>query len=79
MNYKIIKPERRSPHLGAFIEGVDLSKPLSDDAVAEIKAALLEFCVIFFRNQHITGEQHLAFASHFGELDTPHPPRGQRE
>ena len=73
MNYEIIKTERRSPHLGAFVEGVDLTQPLEDAAIAEIKAALLEFYVLFFRNQHITGEQHLAFAARFGELDTPHP------
>jgi taurine dioxygenase len=73
MNYQTIKAERRSPHLGAFIEAVDLTQPLADAAVAEIKAALQEFSVIFFRNQHITGEQHLEFAAHFGELDSPHP------
>ena len=73
MNYQIIQAERRSPHLGAFIEGVDLTQPLDAPAVAEIKGALLEFGVIFFRNQHISGAQHLEFAAHFGELDTPHP------
>ncbi len=73
MSYQIIQAERRSPHLGAFIEGVDLAQPLDVAAVAEIKAALLEFGVIFFRNQHITGEQHLEFAAQFGELDEPHP------
>ena len=73
MGYKIISTERRSPQLGAFIQGVDLTRPLSAPAVAEIKAALLEFGVLFFRDQHITGEQHLAFAAHFGELDEPHP------
>ena len=73
MSYQIIKTARRSPHLGAFIEGVDLCKPIEDAAIAEIRAALLEFGVIFFRDQHISGEQHLAFAAHFGELDEPHP------
>jgi len=73
MRYQIITAERRSPHLGAFIAGVDLTRPLDAAAVAEIRAALLEFGVIFFRNQHITGAQHLQFAAHFGELETPHP------
>ena len=73
MTYQVLKVARRSPHLGAFIEGVDLSQSLSAAAVDEIKAALLEFGVIFFRDQHISGEQHLEFAAHFGELDTPHP------
>ena len=43
MSYQVIKTERRSPHLGAFVEGVDLTQPLEETAVAEIKAALLEY------------------------------------
>ena len=73
MTYKIIEVERRSPHLGAFVGGVDLTQALEEAAIAEIKAALNEFCVLFFRDQHINGEQHLAIAGRFGELDTPHP------
>jgi len=73
MKYESIRVQRRSPHLGAFIEGVDLTRPLDHATVAEIRAALLEFCVLFFRGQHITGAQHLEFAAHFGELETPHP------
>jgi len=46
MNYQVLKIARRSPHLCAFIEGVDLTQSLSATAVAEIKAALLE-CATF--------------------------------
>ena len=73
MAYQNIQVERRSPRLGAFIEGVDLTGPLEDETVAEIRAALLEFGVIFFRNQPVTGEQHLALAASFGEIEEPHP------
>ena len=73
MAYQTIEVERRSPHLGAWIRGVDLREELDAATVAEIRQALLEFHVIFFRDQPITGEQHLAFAAHFGELDNPHP------
>ena len=73
MNYEIIKTERRSPHLGAFVEGVDLTQPLDDATVLEIKAALLEFCVIFFRDQPISGEQHIEIGKRFGEIEEPHP------
>ena len=73
MAYQNIQVERRSPHLGAFVEGIDLAKPLEDEIVAEVRAALLEFGVIFFRNQPITAEQHLALAARFGEIDEPHP------
>ncbi len=54
--------------LGAELSGVDLSRPLSDAAIGEIRAALLGHHVIFFRDQHLTPEQHLAFGHRFGEL-----------
>lgn len=54
--------------LGAEIGGVDLSRPLSDEALAEIRRAFVENLVIFFRDQAITPEQHKAFARHFGDL-----------
>ena len=73
MTYEIIEVQRRSPHLGGFVRGVDLTRPLDDAAVAEIRAALLEFSVLFFRDQPITGEQHLELAARFGEIDEPHP------
>lgn len=54
--------------LGAEIGGVDLSRPLSDDRIGELRAALLKHHVIFFRDQHLTPEQHLNFGRRFGEL-----------
>lgn len=53
--------------LGAEISGVDLSQELSDETIGEIRQALLDHLVIFFRGQDITPEQHLAFAKRFGE------------
>ncbi len=53
--------------LGAEIGGVDLSRDLSDNTVADIRHALLEHLVIFFRDQDITPDRHLAFARRFGE------------
>jgi len=55
--------------LGAVIEGIDLSQPLADAAVAEMRNALNEHGVIFFRDQKLTPEQHIAFAERFGEID----------
>ena len=55
--------------LGAEISGVSLSDNLSDDVIAEIRGALLEHLVIFFRDQQITPEQHLSFAKRFGPLE----------
>ena len=73
MEYKDIRAIRRSPHLGAFIEDVDLGSTLSKETVAEIRSALLEFGVLFFRNQSLTEAQHLELGSQFGTLDEPHP------
>ncbi len=53
--------------LGAEIGGVDLSQDLSDDTTAEIRQALLDHLVIFFRDQNITPDMYLAFAHRFGD------------
>lgn len=53
---------------GAEISGVDLSRDLDDEIVAEIRAALCEHAVIFFRDQDLTVEQHKTFARRFGEI-----------
>ena len=73
MSYKQISTTRRSPYLGAFVDGIDLSQPLTKETVAEVRSALLEFSVLFFRNQSVSDSEHLRFAAYFGELDTPHP------
>ena len=54
--------------LGAEISGVDLSEDLPDDVLAEVRAALLDNCVIFFRNQSLTPKQQLRFARRWGEI-----------
>jgi len=36
-------------HIGADIDGVDLSRPLSAATVAEIRGAFLKWKVVFFR------------------------------
>src|SRR5262245_27100327 len=54
--------------LGAEIGGVDLAQSVSDEIIADIRAALLAHHVIFFRDQHLTPAQHLAVGRRFGEL-----------
>jgi len=54
--------------LGAEVAGVDLSGPLCDRVIGEIRAALLDHLVIFFRDQHLTAEQQLDFGRRFGQL-----------
>ncbi|WP_020202469.1 TauD/TfdA family dioxygenase [Cupriavidus sp. WS] len=62
-----------SAHIGARIDGVDLRAPLPPAQVAAIRAALLKWKVVFFRDQHLSHEQHIAFARQFGELTVGHP------
>lgn len=58
--------------LGAEIDGVDLSGPLSDATIAAIRRALVEHQVIFFSDQSLTPEQQVAFGRRFGPLNI-HP------
>jgi alpha-ketoglutarate-dependent taurine dioxygenase len=62
-----------SAHIGAEIHGVDLTQKLSAQQVAGIRAALLKWRVVFFREQFLTHEQHVAFSAQFGELTLGHP------
>ena len=55
--------------LGAEISGIDL-KDTSDENINKINDLLLEHKVIFFRNQKITEEEHMALAEKFGPLET---------
>ena len=63
-----IKIDRIAGALGAEISGIDLSQSLPDAVIAEVRAALPENLVIFFHDQHLTPEQHLAFGHRFGEF-----------
>ena len=62
----------QTPGIGAFISGLDLREPLPDEIVAGLRAALVQWKVIFFRDQHLSEDQHIRFARQFGELEV-HP------
>jgi len=55
--------------IGAEISGLDLSQPLDDATVRELDTALAEFGVLFFRDQSLTPEQHIALAERLGGID----------
>ncbi len=61
-----------TPTIGVEISGLDLSRPLDQPTLTDLRQALLDWKVIFFRDQDITTEQHLAFARSFGDLEI-HP------
>ncbi|MFM1960968.1 MAG: hypothetical protein RL588_2485 [Pseudomonadota bacterium] len=58
--------------LGAEISGVDLSQDLPDAVIAEIRGALVEHQVIFFRDQALSPARQVAFGRRFGPLNI-HP------
>jgi taurine dioxygenase len=64
--------EPLSPTIGAEVHGIDVGSDLSDDTIATLRQGLLDHKVLFFRDQHVTTEQHLAFGRRFGELEI-HP------
>lgn len=55
--------------LGMEIVGLDLSRPTDDEVIAALRKALAENCVLLFRNQKLTPDQHIAFSRRFGELE----------
>ncbi len=54
--------------LGAELGGVDLAAPLGDETYAEIRRAMVEHLVIFFRDQRLTPEQQIALTARFGAV-----------
>ena len=68
----MLKILKESSCLGATISNIDLSQKISDENKKEIKRALAENEVLFFRNQDITPNKHKKFASIFGKLQS-HP------
>ena len=61
------------PTIGAEISGVDLRYPLSEATRDEIRTAILDYKVVFFRDQDLDRDQHAAFARQFGPLYSGHP------
>ena len=61
-----------TPTIGAEVLGIDLGQPLTPSQFDQIHSALMRHLVIFFRDQHLSIEQHKAFGRRFGELDI-HP------
>ena len=60
-------------HIGADIDGVDLSRPLDEATVGRLTDALHRHKVIFFRDQELDHAGQIRFARHFGELTYAHP------
>lgn len=69
LDYRAIGVHPLATWIGAEISGVDLASGPSDEQMAEIRRAFADYSVIFFRDNPMTPEQHIAFARRWGEID----------
>ena len=67
-----------TPHLGAIVQAIDLSEPMSETAFQALKAVYLDYSVLVFPDQALSQAQHKAFASRFGALHT-HPMHARQQ
>jgi len=70
--YSLFKIKPLSPTIGVEISDIDLSIELTPALRSELHRALLEWKVLFFRDQNINYKQHISFARNWGDLEI-HP------
>ena len=61
-----------TPHMGAVVDGVDLSSPMSDGVFARVREEFLRHLLLVFRGQQLKPEDLIDFSDRFGDLDV-HP------
>ncbi len=66
MNMKLRK---LTEHTGAEVLEINLAHPLDDAAILGIRRALVEHCVLVFRDQDIALDEQIAFSERFGLLE----------
>ncbi len=72
----VIEVHPLTVHIGAELRNVSLADASRDgELFAELKALLLRYKVLFFRDQDITRAEHVALAERFGPLED-HPVAG---
>lgn len=77
-SYDSFETRPLTPHLGAEVAGVDLSQPLDEAVLADVRRAFADWGVLVFRDQHLDREAHKRFGRYFGELHT-HPMNYSRD
>ena len=68
MEYEAITVEPLSPHIGAEIGNIDLTRPLPNKQVKELHQAFIQYQVIFFRDQKINFDDQIRLGRYFGSL-----------
>lgn len=67
--YELLSIEPYTPNIGAVVHGIDLAGIGNETLRAELRKALAEFQVLFFRKQTLTPEQQIELAKVFGDPD----------
>ncbi|MFC5185169.1 TauD/TfdA dioxygenase family protein [Actinomadura harenae] len=67
----MIEFQPMTANIGAEVSGVDIGKPLDEEQVQTLRDGLLRHMVLFFREQHISDDEHVAFAKRFGTANMP--------
>ena len=68
IRYDAISVTPASPHIGAEIGDIDLTAPLPDAQLAQLRAAFIQYGVLFFRDQRISFDDQIRLAEYFGSL-----------
>lgn len=71
--YSHITVDPITPTIGAEISGIDLREPVTPELAADIRKALHDWRVVFFRDQYIDNDQLKTFGRAFGPLTPAHP------
>lgn len=58
-----------TPFIGAEVTGLDLSRPIPEATLKDLRATWLERKVLFFRDQQLTPDEQVAFAQQFAEVE----------
>jgi alpha-ketoglutarate-dependent 2,4-dichlorophenoxyacetate dioxygenase len=58
-----------TPGFACEVGDIDLTRPLPDNTLTEVRSAFAQFAVLVFPAQDLSVDQHLGFASNFGPLE----------
>ena len=68
-----LKIRKLKEHIGAEIQGVDITSPIDAETFEQLRGTLCEYAVLVFHDQGITDEQHVTFSEGFGPLEMTMP------
>jgi alpha-ketoglutarate-dependent taurine dioxygenase len=79
LNLSSISVTPREDGIGAEVSGIDLSQPLSNEALAAINKGFEQYRLLVFRGQYLSVKQQVEFSERFGRLEKFPDPKDQAE